>query len=274
MELEELKKISCSEYLHSLGFSKDKRSNNNFSFFKSPFRKERTASLAINERKNTWVDYGAGFGGDIIRLLMICEKIDFKTAIENLHNSSFEKITISNINTPKIVINEVKELTNNNLLNYLRFERKIDCDLAKKYLKEVHFENNSKKQYAIGFENDKKGFELRNKFLKIASSPKWVTTIKGTETINVFEGFMDFLSAMTYFNCEPKETVVVLNSVYMIDKVDLTGKLKFWGDSDASGDECFKKINAIDQRHIFKGYKDFNEFLCQVGSKQTLKNEL
>lgn len=268
MDLEEIKKTSCSYYILSLGFAKDRKSNNNFSFFKSPFRNEKTASLAVNERKNTWFDYGAGFGGDIIKLVMLCEQIDFKTAIEKLKGSSFSQVSISQRVESTLIITDVKELTNNNLLNYLRHERKINCDLAKKYLREIHFENKGKNQYAIGFKNDKGGYELRNKFLKISTSPKWITTIKGTETQNIFEGFMDFLSAITYFNCEPKETIVVLNSVSMISRIELNGKLRFWGDNDNAGNNCFNKINAIDERKLFAGYKDFNEFLCVVGRKK------
>lgn len=267
MDLEEIKKISCTDYICSLGVAKDRKSNSNFSFFKSPFRDENTASLGVNERKNTWFDYGAGFGGDVIKLVMLCEKMDFKNAIEKLKGSTFCKISISQSIEPTLIITDVKELTNNNLVNYLRFERKINCDLAKKYLNEIHFENRGKKQYAIGFKNDKGGFELRNKFLKISTSPKWITTIQGTETKNIFEGFMDFLSAITYWNCEPKETVIVLNSVSMISRIELDGKLRFWGDNDNAGTECFNKINAIDERKLFAGYKDFNEFLCAVGRK-------
>ncbi len=266
MDLEEIKKKSCTDYILSIGVPKDRRSNGNFSFFKSPFREERTASLAVNERKNTWFDYGAGFGGDVIKLVMLCEGVDFKKAIEKLKGSGFGIVSASQTIEPSLRITDVKELSNNNLLNYLRFERKINCDLAKKYLQEIHFVNKGKAQYAIGFKNDKGGFELRNKYLKISTSPKWITTIKGTETTNIFEGFMDFLSAITYWNREPKETIIVLNSVALIDKIELNGRLRFWGDNDNAGNECFNKINATDERKLFEGYKDFNEFLCSVVS--------
>lgn len=85
MDLEEIKKISCTDYICSLGISKDRKSNSNFSFFKSPFRDENTASLGVNERKNTWFDYGAGFGGD--------EKIGFNhPAIKE--GSGYQKVFI------------------------------------------------------------------------------------------------------------------------------------------------------------------------------------
>lgn len=262
MNIEEVKTIRCTDYLISIGLNKDVKSNNNFSFFKSPFREERTASLSVNERKNVWFDYGSGFGGDVIKLKMLCENKDFKSAMNDLSGSKFSRTNNPVIAKSSLIIEDVRELTNSSLLNYLANERRINIDLAKKYLKEVHFTNKGKSQYAIGFENDKGGFELRNKFMKVATSPKWVTTIKGGEVVNVFEGFMDFLSAMTYWRKEPSETVVVLNSATLIDKINIDGLVRFWGDNDKAGDECFAKIKGRDERKLFKGYKDFNEFIC------------
>jgi len=268
MDLTLIKSISCTDYLLNRGYTKDKKSNNNFSFFKSPLREEKTASFAVNERKNTWFDYGSGFGGDVIKLVMLLDNIEFKDAIDKLNESTYSCISIKEEAVPEFFITNIKPLTNNNLLNYLRNDRKINLDLAKKYCQEVHFENKKKKQYAIGFKNDKGGYELRNKFLKIATSPKWITTIAGTEEKNIFEGFMDFLSAITYFNCEPKETVIVLNSASMINRVELNGRIKFWGDNDKTGNETLEKIRTnsivvVDKRGLYKNYKDFNEFLCQ-----------
>jgi hypothetical protein len=265
MDLEPIKSISCTDYLTNSGFIKDKKSNSNFSFFKSPLRDEKTASFAVNERKNTWFDYGSGFGGDVINLVMLMENIEFKEAVNKLNGSNYSHVSIKEAQPLDFFITDIKPLVNNNLLNYLRNERKINLDLAKKYCQEVHFENKKKKQYAIGFKNDKGGFELRNKFLKIATTPKWITTMQGTKETNIFEGFMDFLSAITYFNCEPKETIIVLNSASMISKVNVSCPIKFWGDNDVTGDKTFEamKENAVDKRGLYKDYKDFNEFLVK-----------
>lgn len=262
MDLDLIKQKSCTEYLLSKGLEKDRKSNNRYSFFKSPFRNERTSSLCVNENKNTWFDYGAGFGGDVIRLVEVCENVSFKTALEILGDSTFKEVK-QKTNKSNLVINDVKSLNNNNLISYLRNERLINIDIARKYVKEIHFTLNDRQQYAIGFENDKGGFELRNKYLKISTSPKWFTSINEGDVINVFEGFMDFLSLMTHYNSEPKEKVIVLNSVSMVDKVDLTDNTKFWGDNDNAGNECLKKLKAKDMRKLYHGYKDINEFLCR-----------
>ena len=68
---------------------------------------------------------------------------------------------------------------------------------------------------ALGFKNDRGGFELRNKFLKLSTSPKAITTIHGAaKALNVFEGFMDYLSALTYYNTSQLEgTAIILNGV-------------------------------------------------------------
>lgn len=267
MELDIIKQKSCSEYLQSKGFELDRKSNSKYSFFKSPFRDERTASLCINENKNTWFDYGAGFGGDVIRLVEIYEKVDFKEACMILNGSSFKNIKPQKKKSD-LVIDDVRNLSNKNLINYLRYDRRINISLAKKYVKEVYFTLKNKKQYAIGFENDKGGFELRNKYLKISTAPKWFSSIKGDGATNIFEGFMDFLSLMTYYNLEPTENVIILNSVSMIEKVDIVGDVKFWGDNDKAGDACLSKITAIDMRGLYKPYKDINEFLCTRGEKK------
>ena len=272
MDLENIKRISCTDYLYSVGAVKDKKSNKSFTYFKSPFRNEKTASLSINEHKNTWFDFGAGFGGDVISLVMTCERLDFKDALNKLKESSFNHVIISEKPKSTLVITDVRELANNSLINYLRFDRMINIDLAKKYLKEVHFENKGRKCYAIGFGNDKGGFELRNKFLKIATSPKWISSFKGVGATNVFEGFMDFLSAMTYYNCEPKQSVVVLNSVSMVNHISPADNVRFWGDNDTAGNECLAKLNAKDERQVYKGFKDFNDFLCH--NKSELANVL
>lgn len=260
---EVIKTISITDYLSSRGFERDRKSNRNFTFYKSPLGDEKTASFAINEHKNTWFDYGRGFGGDVIKLVELLEHCTFLEACEKLQNSSLCKVSIIEAKQPSLIIREIKPLVNNNLINYLRFERRLNIDLCREYVNEIHFENNNSRQYAIGFKNDKGGFELRNKFLKIGTSPKWVTTIPGTDTRNIFEGFIDFLSCVTYLRRKPTETIIVLNSVSLLSRIEpITGKVRFWGDNDRAGDECFNKLTgAIDERGLFKPYKDFNEFL-------------
>ena len=80
---------------------------------------------------------------------------------------------------------------------------------------------NGKEYFAIGFKNDAGGYELRNPYSKLSSSPKDITTIKNNAPKDiVFEGFMDFLSFVSIHKNEPvsNRDFVVLNSVSFFEK--------------------------------------------------------
>ena len=51
---------------------------------RSPFREDRTPSLNISPSKNVWYDFGAGMGGDGIKLWMLTKRVDFVTAVRDL----------------------------------------------------------------------------------------------------------------------------------------------------------------------------------------------
>lgn len=266
MDVERIKRKSCLDYLLSRGFEPESKSNSKYSFFKSPFRNETIASLAINNDKNTWFDYGAGFGGDVIKLVELVENVSFKEAVSILSGESLDQI-VPKKNKSSIEVVDTGRIRTRYLLDYL-IGRKIDVDIAREYCVEIDFKSNNKIQKAIGFENNLGGFEIRNKYLKISTSPKWFTTInhKGEQT-SVFEGFIDFLSLLTAYQKHPKDRCIILNGVSMIDHVDDLDGAKFFGDNDESGDECFSKIpDGKDVRYLYKGYKDINDWL--VESKQ------
>ena len=67
MNIEEAKKISIADYLHSLGCSPVKRQGANL-WYKSPLREETEASFKVNTDLNKWYDFGLGKGGNIIAL--------------------------------------------------------------------------------------------------------------------------------------------------------------------------------------------------------------
>lgn len=83
------------------------------------------------------------------------------------------------------------------------------------YCRQVRYEINGKSYFAIGFRNDAGGYELRSEHFKGGSTPKHITTINnGSNTILVFEGFMDFLFYLTLKeNARSTCDTAVLNSV-------------------------------------------------------------
>jgi hypothetical protein len=154
----------------------------------------------------------------------------------------------------------------------------------------VYFSVNEKRYFAIGFENDLGGYELRNKYFQGCLSPKDITVIRnGNDTCCVFEGFIDYLSYLTLrekHNPEQpdiasKQDYVILNSVANLSKAieiisEYDVKYCFF-DNDKTGKQawvtisnrCGLKVN--DQSGIYREYKDLNDYLC--GKKQVQENE-
>ncbi|MEP6683595.1 MAG: toprim domain-containing protein [Parafilimonas sp.] len=80
------------------------------------------------------------------------------------------------------IIAAKKPITHLMLCRYLK-ERRIDKNIADRYFYEVTFKfsNKDAKHTAIGFKNSAGGYELRNSFFKLSSSPKYITYINNTE---------------------------------------------------------------------------------------------
>ena len=95
--------------------------------------------------------------------------------------------------------------------------------------------------------------------------------------MTVFEGFMDFLSALVHYGKPITTPVIVLNSVAMKDRAvkairDMqVSKVYLYTQRDERGIEArnyiaeeLKGIDVLDKSDLYEGYEDFNEFL--IGS--------
>ena len=90
----------------------------------------------------------------------------------------------------------VRPLQDAKLLGYLK-ERGINAHVAIPNCEEVRYRVRGKRYYAIGFRNDAGGLELRNRIFKGCIPPKDISLKRnGSDVCSVFEGFMDYLSAM------------------------------------------------------------------------------
>ncbi|MEA5402158.1 toprim domain-containing protein [Arcicella sp. DC2W] len=282
MKISDLKQFAIIDYLQSLGLEPVKSSGKELVYY-SPKTNEKTPSFFVNPNKNVFFDYSSNESGDIIRLVQYLNDFDFATAckhLETMGNGSIfqsaensfsfcRKSPESNANA--ISINTVKPLQANSLISYCE-GRKIPFQIAYKYLKEVHYTNNKKSYYSLGFVNDMGGFELRNQHFKGSSSPKGITTLEVPESkdIYLFEGFFDLLSAFSFFGTyKSSNTIIVLNSIVNIDKAKerLKGadKVHCFLDRDTQGIKALEKLSdsfqIVDRSNIYEGYKDFNEFL-------------
>ncbi|MBB6005136.1 toprim domain-containing protein [Arcicella rosea] len=282
MEISDLKQIQIIDYLQNLGLEPVKSSGKELVYY-SPKTNENTPSFFVNPSKNVFFDYSSNESGDIIRLVQYLEGFDFTTAckhLETIGNGSIFQCAENSFsfcrkspenNTNTISINTVKPLQANSLISYCE-SRKIPFQIAYKYLKEVHYTNNNKSYYSLGFINDRGGFELRNQHFKGCTTPKGITTFEVPESRDVylFEGFFDLLSAFVHFGTsKPSNTVIVLNSIVNIEKakerLKEAEKIHCFLDRDVQGMKSVKKLSesfqVIDRSKIYEGFKDFNEYI-------------
>ena len=175
------------------------------------------------------------------------------------------------------------------LKTYLN-SRGINIALAKKYCKEIHYFKDGNKSssdidvllkekrkpfFALGFENDLGGYEIRNKFFKGCLKTKAITTItNGSKTLNLFEGFIDFLSYLTLMPHKEKEDFIITNSTSIVkNAIEALSKydtVKAFFDNDFSGANVTKLIQEnckkefLNESLKFEKYKDVNEYLISL----------
>ena len=275
LNCERARTISIIKTMAMLGHFPAKESEKE-AWFLSPFRSETQASFKVSKTLNRWYDHGEGRGGNLIDLVCKLKQCSVHDALLFLQGQTtpffFQQPSISGASKKKIKIEKIKPIGHAALIDYLN-ERKIQLSKVHQYIKEVHFEMNNKNFFAIGFQNDKGGWELRNSFQKLCSSPKAITHLKkGSDSITVFEGFFDFLSALIL---QPKwiseSDYLVLNSLAFVNHLEKTlseyNKINLALDNDGAGDtatDLIQKLfpNAIDRRTSYSGFKDINEKIC------------
>lgn len=163
----------------------------------------------------------------------------------------------------------VRPLQDSKLLGYLR-ERGIFADTVITNCEEVRYRVHGKRYYAIGFRNNAGGLELRNRFFKGCIPPKDISLKRnGSEVCAVFEGFMDYLSAMQLGIIA--SDWLVLNSVSNVEKtvkvLDCYRKIECYLDNDDAGRRTLERLRAdfgekvIDRSSLYADHKDLNDYL-------------
>lgn len=293
MNSEQAKQIRIEEYLYRIGIIPSKERGHNL-WYKSPFRNEREPSFKVNRSINQWHDLGSGDKGNIIDLAMklhqttsVSEALRaIEQAVPNPQNHSFffRQQEVSE----KITNVEIKPLNHPALIQLLN-QRKIPIELARRYCKEVHYSLNGKSYFAVAFPNDKVGFETLNPYFKGCLPPKEITTFdRQTQTVHLFEGFMDYLSLLTLQAGQADVSAVVLNSVANLEKavpfLSKHEKINAFFDNDEAGQQALEKLQkmnlpVLDISKKYAEFKDVNDYLCgkklpQFQKKQTSKTEI
>jgi DNA primase len=275
--------ISIVDYLGSLGIAPARTSGKSIFY---NLRNEKTASCSVFG--NRFNDFGSGAKGNIIDLVQYLHACNFTSAVEillayeptQIKSFSFTDNNTNHFISEGIEIKKVKKLENRGLLDYLA-ERKIPYSIASYYLQEAYFSvngkpsKNGKDYFALAFKNEIGGHELRNKYFKGCSSKYYSLIRSGNENseIAVFEGFIDFLSALKYFQVtHSKYDVLVLNSTTTKEQaLPLLQKYQtvhLFLDNDSTGIATAKYFGEqhtgiINRSNLYSNYKDFNELVMR-----------
>ena len=288
MNIDEIRKISLVEFLNQLGYKPTGRDSKGLWFY-APYRSERKPSFHVVPQKNLWYDFGTGAGGDIFSLAgamsgetdfvrqaaFIAEKMSLPCAAPYKPLPFKEEPTFENV--------EVSKLDSPVLLKYLA-DRGIPRNIAQRYCVQVDYTLHGKQYYAIGFENNAHGFELRNSFFKGSYPPKHITHIaNGNARCNVYEGFIDFLSAERLGYNDGNDSVI-LNSVSNVAKaIDPLREYRVvacYLDNDNAGCTALSRLQqelgdrVMDKSTLYPKYKDLNDYLMSLYPRQKSKLKL
>ncbi|MCL6748585.1 mobilization protein [Prevotella sp. TCVGH] len=274
MEIQNIKQISITDYLQQQGYSPARVQGIHF-WYCSPLRNESTPSFKVNTERNQWYDFGSSEHGDIIDLVCalyrctISEAIRLLSDAKQVAHQEFSFGGERKISERKLEILSAQPLSNPNLLRYLT-ARAIPLPIASAYCSEVLFQNMNRTYYAIGFANDALGWEIRNMYFKGCIAPKAITTIKrGTDRLQIFEGFMDFLSWQV-LNPSSTSDAIVLNSLALLPRIkeQMMGyrEVESFLDNDDAGRKSFAVLKQIfpqlvDGAARYRLHKDLNEWL-------------
>lgn len=285
MNIDDIKQISLVDFLHHLGYEPTGRDSKGLWFY-APYRNERKPSFHVNPRKNVWFDFGSGAGGDIFTLAgELCDSTDFIRQAEYIAEKM--RIPVSQPYKPEQFIEQptfenvkVSKLESPALLRYLA-NRGIPADIAQRYCVQVDYKLHGKSYYAIGFENSAHGFELRSSFFKGSYPPKHITHVaNGNARCNVFEGFIDFLSAECLGLNDGNDSIV-LNSVANVGKAIPTlaeyPLILCYLDNDTAGRAAVARLRrefgdrVMDKSALYPNHKDLNDYLRTLNPKKSTK---
>ena len=286
-EIDAVRRMPLADFLARLGHEPVRRSGNEL-WYIAPYRGERTPSFRVNVAKQLWYDFGLGKGGDIFTLAGefigsgdFMEQVKFIAGTSNMQIAEFDKPTyIPKQTEPAFEGVEAVPLLRSPLTDYLA-ERSIPYVVASRYCCRLNYCVRGKRYFAVGFPNVAGGYEIRSRFFKGCVPPKDVSLVKAegspADVCSVFEGFMDFLSAVT-LGVTGNADCLVLNSVANVEKaaglLDGYGRIGCFLDRDEAGrrtlDALAKRYGAhvADRSSLYGGCKDLNEYLQLTTKKE------
>ena len=291
-EIDAMRQIPLADFLARLGHEPVRRNGNEW-WYRAPYRNERTPSFRVNVAKQLWYDFGTGKGGDIFTLAgEFAGNGDFMEQVKFIAETANMPMPVPEVGRPPFLPKpsepvfegvEAVPLFRSPLTDYLA-ERGIPYAVASRYCCQLNYWIRGKRYFAIGFTNVAGGHEVRSRFFKGCVPPKDVSLVKAKDSpadvCSVFEGFMDFLSAVT-LGLETGDCLV-LNSVANVEKamkhLDGYERMDCYLDRDEAGRRTLATLKGhytervYDRSFLYDGCKDLNEYL-QLATKNKKQNE-
>lgn len=276
------KGISIHDYLERKGYKVRKVYPSEVAYI-AEYRGEKTPSLMVSKDGMLFHDWGMDQGGSIIDLAMLfCATTDVAVGLREIEETmgpSFIAALPASPFVPPVPERgsayrdvEILPLTSRALIAYAA-SRGIPAQVLSTYCCEVHYRLRGHSLYSIGWANRSGGFEIRNALPqgKGAIAPKDITVVGDVpgSTCLVFEGFFDYLSAVTMGWLADGRTAVVLNSTTLAHKaipvLQQAGEVDLWLDRDAAGRRATEDIitaipGAVDYSARLVPANDVNDF--------------
>lgn len=285
--ISQINRFPIVDYLRGLGIEPARVRGNNY-WYLSPLRAEKQPSFKVNAKLNLWYDFGIGKGGTLydLGIRLHGDEQMLRNRLPNVNSFAFSSNPDEKpASESKLEIVSIGTLSSPNLRQYLA-SRHINFSIAQRYCKEIEFRIAHNTYLAVGFLNRSGGYELRNSWFKGSSSPKDISLIKTNPKslrLSVFEGFTDFLSALTlndirFKKATTKTDFLVLNSLsFLTREIPLLrsySETTLFVDNDAAGKQAKEalKENGIsfhDASLWYAPHKDVNEYL--IATREVMK---
>ena len=302
IDVADLENFSIVQFLANLGYFPERKSGKEH-LYHSMLRntQKRTPSFYVYDAGGKWKDWGGANesgiqGGGIIQLgkaywpaLSYHEVLQRISAVYHQQpvDSAVQRPLLATADhLPKFELMQIKEIGNNFALSQYLESRGIR-DVVGPFLKELYYryrdgDTNGRIFYAIGWRNERQGWEFANaKGFKSSIGPKAISFIPVSDThLVLFEGFMDYLSWLK-LHPEATASAIVLNSVSMLPSaftlIKNFSRIYCYFDRDQAGRKCTEDLQkqfpkAEDRSSEYPNHKDYNAYLMdQIRQEQTFR---
>ncbi|MBE9599886.1 toprim domain-containing protein [Pedobacter sp. MC2016-24] len=277
--------VSIVGLLARLGFQPKRTSGKEVMYLSMLRESDTTPSFCVNDQLGVWFDHGSGKGGTVIDfgmafwadlsfsevLLKIQEVYNLSVIAEIPREPKRKRLAIK---LPNYQIEEVKPLGGNQVITDYLVSRgvwNVENDLLREIYYYVEDEKKLRKHFfAVGWMNELKGWEVRNKYFKGCLGSKSLTLIeRDTSSLVLFEGYMNYLS-WRLEHPDANHSVIVLNSlttlVRAIKIASSFSSVEVYFDHDQAGRKATSDFigalkETVDGSVLYLGYNDYNEKL-------------